>query len=110
MKADPTKTHEARKWNHARPFIAARFDPQGRFIFAGAEENAVQRMEFGSNAKTELKGHDTWVRAIGFSLDGATTLAGQADRERLEEMLRNMAGVVGGAHEQGSGGRPAVEP
>jgi WD40 repeat protein len=79
MKADPAKTHETRKWNHGRPFIAARFDPVGRYVFAGAEENAVQRIDLAANAKTELKAHDSWVRAMGFSPDGATTYTGAWD-------------------------------
>ncbi len=38
MNADPAKTHEARKFAHKSPLIAARFDPPGRYVFAGARQ------------------------------------------------------------------------
>jgi WD40 repeat protein len=79
MKVDPTKTHEAQKFSHSAPFLAAQFDPRGRFIFASAQDFTVQRIELASGAKTAMKGHESWLRAIAFSPDGATTYTGGYD-------------------------------
>jgi WD40 repeat protein len=79
MNADPTKTHEARKFAHKSPFISARFDPPGRYVFAGAQDNAVQRYELATGKQTALAAHDSWVRAIAFSPDGNTTYTGGYD-------------------------------
>ena len=79
MKADPAKTHELQKWKHNRPFISCRFDPEGRFLFAGAQDNDVQRIEIASGKRAALAAHDSWVRAIAFSPDGKTTYTGGFD-------------------------------
>jgi len=79
MNADPAKTHEVRKFAHKSPFISARFDPQGRFVFAGAQDNTVQRYELASGKQATLAAHQSWVRAIAFSPDGNTTYTGGYD-------------------------------
>ncbi len=43
MTAAPEKTHIAREYTHARPLIACRFDPRGRYVYASAEDDTVQR-------------------------------------------------------------------
>jgi WD40 repeat protein len=69
-KIDPTKTREALQHKHSRPLVACRFHPTGRFVFLGAEDNLVHRFDIQSKAITPFAGHDSWVRAIGFSPDG----------------------------------------
>jgi WD40 repeat protein len=74
--ADPTLTHVTKDLVHTRPLLSCRFDPSGKFVFAGCEDNRIWRFDIASAAKTELAGHDSWVRAIGFSKDGQTLLTG----------------------------------
>jgi WD40 repeat protein len=79
LAADPAKTAVATDWTHGSPLIACRFDPTGRFVFAGAEDFSVQRWEVESGANVGLKSHDSWVRALGFSPDGQTLYTGGYD-------------------------------
>jgi WD40 repeat protein len=71
--ADPKQAHVAAAWKHDSPFVACRFDPQGRYVFAAAQDMTIQRFEVANGNKVALKAHDSWVRAIGFSPDGGTT-------------------------------------
>lgn len=75
---DPTKTFVAAQWKAKSPFISCRWDPQGRYVFAGAQDNTVVR--FDASGKTvELVGHDSWVRGIAATPDGKTLLTGGND-------------------------------
>jgi WD40 repeat protein len=76
LAADPTKTHLSLALKYTSPFISCRFDPQGKFVFAGAQDNTVQRWRLEDQKPTSLAGHDSWVRAIGFTPDGKTLLTG----------------------------------
>lgn len=76
---DPTAIHESAKWKHSRPLTACRFDPTGKYLFTGAEDNTVQRWDAATGAVTSLAAHDSWVRAIGFSQDGQTLYTGGYD-------------------------------
>jgi WD40 repeat protein len=82
-KADPTKTRVIFEHKHGKPLIACRFDPQGRFVFFGSEDFRVWRLDWHADPKTitetEYNGHDSWVRAIGFSTDGQTLITGGYD-------------------------------
>ncbi|HEY8504996.1 MAG TPA: hypothetical protein VIL46_10470, partial [Gemmataceae bacterium] len=64
---DPTKTHLAQELKHDSPLLACRFDPAGRFLFAAAQDNTLQRFELEGGKKTPLAGHVSWVRAITFA-------------------------------------------
>jgi WD40 repeat protein len=73
---DPTKTHVALEHKHARPLTACRYDPSGRYVFFGAEDNLVHRLQIETRSVSEgtkvqtvtpLAAHDSWVRAIGLS-------------------------------------------
>jgi len=76
---DPTKTHEALQHKHDRPLTACRFDPTGRYVFFGAEDNLVHRFDLQTKAVTPLAAHDSWVRALGCSPDGKTLYTGGYD-------------------------------
>ena len=45
MPADPLQTHVAKTLAHTAPLLGCRFDPTGRFVFAGGEDNKVVRWE-----------------------------------------------------------------
>lgn len=65
-KVDPAQTKQVLELKHASPLIGCRFDPAGRFVVAGAQDNLLVRWEIGTSKKTELAGHKSWVRALAF--------------------------------------------
>ena len=75
---DMTKTHLLHDLEHNSPFVSCRFDPSGRYVFAGAQDYSVWRFEIESKTKTEFP-VDSWVRGIAFLNDGATCLTGGYD-------------------------------
>jgi WD40 repeat protein len=79
MKIDPTKTRQVLEHKHQRPLTACRFDPLGRFVFFGAEDNFVHRFDVAAKSATALSGHDSWVRALGCSPDGEVLYSGGYD-------------------------------
>lgn len=76
---DVKQAHVVAQWAHDRPLVSCRFEPQGRFVFAGAEDNTVQRWALADGAKTSLAAHESWVRAVAFSKDGAVTITGGSE-------------------------------
>lgn len=79
MSADPMSTHVSKTLAHTSPLLSCRFDPTGRFVFAGAEDNKVVRWELATGSKVELAAHDSWVRALAFSANGETLITGGHD-------------------------------
>jgi WD40 repeat protein len=79
MKIDPTKTHVALEHKHDRPLVACRFDPAGRYVFFGAEDNLIHRFDLKTKASTRLAAHDSWVRALGSSPTGDVLYSGGYD-------------------------------
>jgi WD40 repeat protein len=81
---DPAQTHAASAWKHSRPLAACRFDPRGKFAFTGAQDNLLTRWDLAADpaagdSPMPLAAHDSWVRAIGCSPDGATVYSGGYD-------------------------------
>jgi WD40 repeat protein len=66
-KVDPARTRLAVELKHASPLLGCRFDPSGTFVFAGAQDNSVQRWNLADGKKTTLVGHRSWVRALAFA-------------------------------------------
>ena len=83
IKAEPAKTHVVQTWKHERPLTSCRFDPLGRYVFAGTEDYAIARFRLSDGAVTPLVGHESWCRAIAFSSDGQTTITGGYDGRLL---------------------------
>lgn len=79
IQADPKLTHMASEWSYERPLTACRFDPTGKYVFSGAQDNTVQRWELAAGKLTKFAAHDSWVRAIAFSPDGKTLYTGGYD-------------------------------
>jgi WD40 repeat protein len=79
MNIDPTKTHVVLEHKHTRPLVACRFDPAGRYVFFGAEDNLVHRFDLASKAVTALAAHDSWIRALGSSPSGDALYSGGYD-------------------------------
>jgi WD40 repeat protein len=63
---DPTTAKLIREYPHASPGIGCRFDPSGRFLFASAHDNSIQRIDLLTGIRTALEGHKSWVRGIAF--------------------------------------------
>ncbi len=79
MAADPAQSHVVKSLAHTSPLISCRFEPSGKFVFAGAEDNRVWRFELATGTKTELASHDSWVRSLGFSTAGDVLVTGGYD-------------------------------
>jgi len=80
---DPALIHMANAWKYARPLTACRYDPSGKFVFAGAEDYTVQRIRVSDGQMTPLMGHESWCRAMAFTPDGRTTFTGGYDGRLL---------------------------
>jgi WD40 repeat protein len=78
-KADPKLTHMAKEWKYDRALTACRFDPTGKYVFSGAQDNTVQRWQLMDGKLTKLAAHDSWVRAMAFSPDGKALYTGGYD-------------------------------
>src|SRR5947209_14146569 len=63
---DPTRTRLIQELRHNSPLLGCRFDPSGRFVFAGAQDNTIQRWELTTGLRTEFAGHRSWLRAFAF--------------------------------------------
>jgi WD40 repeat protein len=83
MSAQPEKIHVAKELKYSKPLVSCRFDPTGRLVFAGAEDDTVQRWDLNADpAKTKpvaLAAHDGWVFALAVTKDGKTLLTGGTD-------------------------------
>ena len=91
---DYAKTHEASAWKYERPLTACRFDPTGRFVFAGTEDYTIQRFHLADGKPTPLDtahslrfvlvGPDGHIRGL-FDKDDASL-------DRLAAAARRLAG------------------
>src|SRR5262245_7950791 len=96
---DPTAARLDRELKHARPLIGCRFDPSGRFLFASAEDDSIQRFDLLTGGKAALAGHKSWVRGMAF-VAGAGSFAGTGERDAWagrREALHAAAGFAVGA-------------
>ena len=83
---EPTQTRIAVEFKAGSPQVGCRFDPSGRFLFAGAQDNTVRRFDLATGATATLTGHASWVRGLTFVGKSPVTPAG----------LRGMGSVAGG--------------
>ncbi|RMG36816.1 MAG: hypothetical protein D6725_10005 [Planctomycetota bacterium] len=74
---DVTKTHVAAEFNVGSPLISCRYHPTGQYIFAGAQDYRVWRVDTKGN-KTPFVA-DAWVRGIAFTEQGRVLLTGGYD-------------------------------
>jgi WD40 repeat protein len=76
---DVTQSQIVHEFAQGSPIISCRFDPAGRFVFAGSQDFSVWRWEIATAAKTQLPGIGSWVRGLAFSKDRSTLLTGGYD-------------------------------
>jgi WD40 repeat protein len=63
---NPARTRLVGELRHNSPLLSCRFDPTGRFVFAGAQDSTIQRWDIDSRRQTALRGHRSWVRGLAF--------------------------------------------
>ena len=76
---NPQQTKLLQEYKLDRPLTSCHWDPQSRFIFCGAEDFLVHRINPTSGQKISLAAHDSWIRAFGSSVDGETLYSGGYD-------------------------------
>lgn len=77
---DPAQAHEIASHKHDRPLVSCAWEPLGRHVTFGAEDNLLHRVSLdGMAAAAFPAAHDSWVRALGFSPDGRFALSGGYD-------------------------------
>lgn len=64
--ADPTKAQTVKELKHNSPLLACRFDPSGKLLFFAAQDFQIYRWDWSGDTKTPYKGHESWVRSLGF--------------------------------------------
>lgn len=63
---DPLATRLLTEFKHNSPIIGCRFDPTGRYLFASAQDNTIQRFDTFTGRKTAFAGHQSWLRGMTF--------------------------------------------
>jgi WD40 repeat protein len=63
---DPVRTRMVLELRYNSPLLGCRFDPTGRFVFAGAQDNTIQRWTLAGGQRVACEGHRSWVRALAF--------------------------------------------
>jgi WD40 repeat protein len=63
-KADPMAVRLVQTITHDRPVLTCRFDPNGDFLFAGAEDNNFHRWDLFTGSSLHLKGHRSWIGTL----------------------------------------------
>ena len=76
---DPQQTKLLQEYKLDRPLTACHWDPRSRFIFCGAEDFLVHRIDPAGGQRISLAAHDSWIRAFGSSSDGETLYSGGYD-------------------------------
>lgn len=76
MKIDPKKTKELKKIKLPSPLLGCRFDPSGKYVFAGAQDNSIRRWDWSTTKATAFTGHKSWIRALAFDNSGKTLFSG----------------------------------
>lgn len=76
---DVKQTHIAHDLAHNSPLISCRFDPSGKYVFAGSQDYSVWRFEVASGKKTQLPAVESWVRGLAFDHGGETLVTAGYD-------------------------------
>jgi WD40 repeat protein len=74
---DITKCKVASQWPGDWPLVSCRFDPQGRYVFCGAENKTLLRFKLADGAKTLMPGgHESWVHGLACTPNGEFLISG----------------------------------
>lgn len=80
---DPTQTNMVSAWKYAQALTSCRYDPSGKYVFAGTQDYTIQRFRVADGAATPLVGHESWCRAFAFPLGGKVLVSGGYDGKLL---------------------------
>ena len=69
-RVDPAKVRMTREFKHTRPLTSCHWEPRSRFVFFGAEDNLVHRLDMADGTLLPIALHDSWVRSFASSPDG----------------------------------------
>lgn len=84
---DPAKTKEVKLYKQTVPLTCCRFDPFGRYLVTGGQDNAVQRWNLATGERTPLVGHISWVRGLAFASQLGMLFTGGCDGRLVGWML-----------------------
>jgi WD40 repeat protein len=84
---EPAQTRMVQELKHTSPLIGCRIDPSGEWVFAGAQDNSIQRWHLATAKKTVLTGHKSWVRALAFAAKEKWLFSGSWDGKLLTWQL-----------------------
>lgn len=73
---DFRKAHVVNDWNYERPLLACRISPSGLHAVTSSEDFSLQRWELTKGERIQFKGHESWVHALQFSVDGNELVSG----------------------------------
>lgn len=73
---NPAKTRMVLELKQPSPLLSCRFDPTGRFVFAGAQDSKLHRWDLASKQHVALVGHRSWVRGLAFQAERRKLLSG----------------------------------
>lgn len=76
---DIKQSHVGQDLTYDQPLLACRFSPDGKTVVTSSEDSSLQRWDLASGEKVILKGHDSWVRTLQFTPDGAQFVSGGCD-------------------------------
>lgn len=96
---DPKQAHIVSQWKHDTPLNCCRFDPQGRYVFTGSEDDRVERFSLKDGKRVDFTGgHETWVRGLATSPDGKFVISGGCEGNLTWWQVAGDQGVI--AHQQ----------
>lgn len=76
---EPEKIKLIKEIKHDRPLTSCHWDPKGRYVFFGAEDNLVHRYELATEGLVHWAKHDSWIRAFGLTPNGERLFTGGYD-------------------------------
>jgi WD40 repeat protein len=95
---DPPATRLLIEYKHNSPLIGCRFDPSGRFLFASAQDNSVQRFDLLNGRKAAFTGHQSWLRGMAFlspkRKEAEAVIAHEKSRLAAQGVLGGRAAVL----------------
>lgn len=62
-----------------RPLLRCRFAPDGKSVVSSSEDSTLQRWSLDTSEKVILKGHESWVQALQYTVDGNQLVSGGCD-------------------------------
>ncbi len=79
VELDITQSHVIHQWKYDSPLLACRIAPDGTHAISSAQDFSLQRWNIPSGEKIVLQGHESWVHALVYSVDGQTLISGGCD-------------------------------